>query len=76
MTALPYGTTEEYQNIRSEVVNILKEEDLQDRIVGCLYLDLKMMRELEEKIAIGNRETELKYGKAIMSAPCASIMQM
>ncbi len=57
-------------------MNLQKEEGLQERIVACLYVDLKAMKELEELMASGHRDAELKYGKAIMSAPCACIIQM
>lgn len=53
-----------------------KEEDLQNRILGSLYLDIKHMKELEEKIALGNRVAETEYSEIIMTAACASIMQM
>jgi len=76
LAALPYGTREEYQNIKSELVNIQKEERIEDRILGCLYLDIKHMKELEEKISVGNRVVEAEYSELIMTAACASIMQM
>ena len=74
--ALPYGTTEEYQNIKPELVNFQKEENLSERIIACLYVDLKVMKEYEDLIAAGHREAELKYGQAIMSGSCACLLQM
>ena len=58
------------------MVNIQDNENFQNRILGCLYVDAKRMKELEDKIAVGNREAENEYDNIIMTSSCASIMQM
>lgn len=75
-TALPYGAKEEHQALKTELVNLTKEEDFVDKIVACLYVDQKAVKELEEKMLAGNAEAERNFNKIIMSAPCASILQM
>ncbi len=75
MSALPYGTTEEYQDIIPKLVNP-ETENLSGHIVGCLYVNMKEMKELEEKMAARDREAQVQYEKLLMSASCASIMQM
>ena len=75
LSALPYGTQSEYQNIKPVLIDPEKD-DLSGRIMACLYLDLKAMQELKEHIDSGHREAPVTYDNLLMSASCASLLQM